>query len=333
MNSRDEVALVTAAAAHMLGQKVRRGKPQTLKALPATLQLAVAEARAGRRGIRERQTTLALPAGGAPSLRLSVLPLGPGTSHAPVALLLQNLTAAARAEHKLRQLDRLASVGTFSAGMAHEIKNALVVGKTFFDLLLEKHQDADLVGLARRELSRIDSLVSQMLRFASPGKPAIANVRLHEVLNHALRLVEAELRYRTIRLERAFAAPSDLLRGDEYQLEQAFVNLLLNAVEAMGPNGQLTIATQAGPVGSRRGAARGLPGRTQLRVTIQDTGIGIPPEDRARLFGPFFTTKTGGTGLGLFVTRRIIREHGGAISVKSKPGQGTAFQILLPTLE
>jgi signal transduction histidine kinase len=296
--------------------------------LPATLQLAVAEARATRQGMSQRQTTLSLPGGRSPTLRLTVLPLEAGKRKGPVALLLQDVNALTHAEQRLRQLDRLASVGTFAAAMAHEIKNALVVGKTFFDLLLEKNQDADVVELVRRELSRVESLVSQMLRFTGPDKPAVADVRLHEVLNHSLRLVDGQLRDRQVRLQRDFAAHSDLIRGDEYQLEQAFVNLLLNAVEAMGLDGELTIATYA----TAAPAARGARGRSQIRITIQDSGIGISPQAVARLFSPFFTTKAGGTGLGLFITQRIIREHGGVISVKSKAGQGTAFQIQLPAL-
>ncbi len=333
VNDRDEVVLVTEPAAHILDRNVRNRRPQTLDSLPEPLRGAVAEARTARREISRRKTTLALTGGRTATLRLIVLPLKSHKRQAPVVLLVQDLTAATRAEQRLHRLDRLASVGTFSAGMAHEIKNALVVGKTFFDLLLEKHQDAELVELVRRELSRIDSLVSQMLRFASPDRPAVADARLHDVLNHSLRLVEGRLRESKVELERDFAAARDLLRGDEYQLEQAFVNLLLNSLEAMGAGGRLSVSTQSGPVEARRGEARGSFGSNQLRVMIQDNGIGISPADRVRLFTPFFSTKAGGTGLGLFITRRIIREHGGSISVKSKPNQGTTFQILLPALD
>ena len=332
VNARDELALVSESAARILGRKNSRRKSQKLDDLPAPLQLAVAEARADRRGTSQRQATLTLPGGRTPTLRLTAFPLEAGKSKRSVALLLQDVTAAAHAEQRLRQLDRLSSVGTFAASMAHEIKNALVVGKTFFDLLLEKNQDVDLVELVRRELTRVESLVSQMLRFTSPDKPAVADVHLHEVLDHSLRLVDGQLRDRQVNLQCDFAAPSDLLRGDEYQLEQAFVNLLLNAVEAMGLDGQLAIVTEAVPVMASRRAAHGARGRPKIRITIRDSGIGIPSEAVARLFSPFFTTKAGGTGLGLFITQRIIREHGGSISVKSKPGQGTAFQILLPTL-
>src|SRR5207245_8400399 len=166
-----------------------------------------------------------------------------GRKLAAVAFLLADSHAAGRREQELRRLDRLASIGTLSASMAHEIKNALVAGKTFIDLLLEKHQDAELVEIVRREMGRIDSIVSQMLRFAVPAKPTFSTIRLHEILDHSLRLVQPQLEGKSISLSRSFQAASDLVNGDDYQLQQAFVNLFLNALEAMGPNGTLTVAT------------------------------------------------------------------------------------------
>src|SRR4029077_13252434 len=114
--------------------------------------------------------------------------------------------------------------------------------------------------------------------------------------------------------------------GDDYELQQAFVNLLLNALEAMETNGTLTVATETVPANP--------PGANwpQLRVTFKDTGGGILPENMERLFEPFFTTKSGGTGLGLAITRRILQEHRGSITAESRPGEGTTFEILLPAL-
>jgi signal transduction histidine kinase len=145
-----------------------------------------------------------------------------------------------------------------------------------------------------------------------------------------LRLVQPQLERKSVEVSRSFQAAPDLVQGDDYQLEQAFVNLFLNALEALGPNGTLSVATEvcsAQAKSARPGASMEGP---QLRVTIKDTGAGIPPENMARLFEPFFTTKPKGTGLGLPITRRIILEHRGDISVQSRPGQGTTFQILLP---
>jgi len=171
-----------------------------------------------------------------------------------------------------------------------------------------------------------------MLRFTGLTNPNFSEIRLHDVLNHSLRLVERQLSDKSIQLHRDYGASTDLLRGDDYQLEQAFVNLLFNAVEAMGPGGRLTVTTQTIPAASQRRAGPHSDTRARLSVTIKDNGMGIPRANIGRLFGPFFSTKTGGTGLGLSITQRIIQEHGGVISVKSKPNQGAAFQILFPML-
>ena len=241
--------------------------------------------------------------------------------------------ARGQIEQDLRRLQRLASLGTLSASVAHEIKNALVAGRTFIDLLLEKHKDAELAELVRRELSRIESIVNQMLKFAGSAKPTFTPVRVHETLEHSLRLVQAQLDSKAITLNRIFQAGSDQVEGDECQLQQVFVNLFLNALEAMGLHGTLTVATELmsgeqAPASLRDSAQVG-----HLRVTVKDTGVGIAPENVARLFEPFFTTKPSGTGLGLSITRRIIQEHGGDITLESQPNHGTTFSILLPTLD
>src|SRR5262249_52555647 len=135
-------------------------------------------------------------------------------------------------------------------------------------------------------------------------------------------LVQPQLSSKSIVLERPFQASTDAIRGDEYELQQAFVNLLLNSLEAMSENAKLRISTETMKPGSNELA--------YLRVEVQDTGTGILPEHMERLFEPFFTTKDSGTGLGLAITRRIIEEHGGKISAASTPGQGTTFTVLLP---
>ena len=237
---------------------------------------------------------------------------------------------AAQLEDRLARLDRLASMGTLAAVMAPEIKNALVAGKTFMDLLLEKNQDAELTDVVRREMGRIDAIVSCMLRFGGPARSGFGEVRLHEILDHSLRLAQPQLHDKAIVLTRCFRAASDVVQGDDYQLQQAFVNLILNAVEATGPNGSLSVATDTITSDGRAGGAHdaGRPGR--LRVSIKDSGTGISPEHMARLFEPFFTTKSNGTGLGLPITRRIVLEHRGEISVESEPGKGAVFHVVLP---
>ena len=324
IDSRQKVAALNDPAKQILGLDSAQG------ALPAPLQAVVRETLASGEAPADRQIELEIGGRGKITLRVSAVPLHPARKDAGVVLVLNDLTPARQIEGHLEQLDRLANIGTLTAAMAHEIKNALVAGKTFIDLLLEKHRDVELVDVVRRELARIDALVTQMLKFAGPTRPELSEVRLHAVLDHSLRLVKPQLQTKLISVSRSFEAAPDVLKGDDYQLRQAFVNLFLNALEAMAPNGTLWVGTElvAADAGARRRAD--LPDRTELRVTVKDNGAGIPPENLPRLFEPFFTTKPNGTGLGLAITRRIILEHRGAISVESQLGNGTAFHILLP---
>jgi signal transduction histidine kinase len=232
--------------------------------------------------------------------------------------------SAQLSEQNLRRLDRLASLGMLSAGMAHEIKNGLVAINTFIELLLKKGEDKELTEVVERELKRIDSMVSQMMRFAAPGKNEFAPVRVHELLDHSLRLVEHQLSGKLISLTRNYKAAPDLVRGDEYQLQQAFMNLLFNAIEAMGTNGTMTVGTEI---------VETKPGERCVRIQISDTGPGIAPENLKQLFDPFFTTKKNGTGLGLAICQRIAQEHGGEIRAESETKKGATFSISLPAVQ
>ncbi len=223
---------------------------------------------------------------------------------------------------KMQRLDRLANLGMLSAGMAHEIKNGMVAIKTFVDLLLEKNQDSELGEVVRHELARINAIVTQMLRIASPASADFKTVRVHEVLDHSLRLLQPQVSGKLITLQKHYRAKPDAVRGDDAQLQQMFMNLFLNALEAMGPNGTLTVSTEIAEAGS---------GARALKIKIQDTGMGITPENLAKLFEPFFTTKKNGTGLGLAICQRIVTEHHGAIAVQSETGKGSMFSISLPS--
>lgn len=252
-----------------------------------------------------------------------------------VVLLLDDLSETTRIEENLDQIQRLSCLGLLTAGLVHELKNALVPVKTFLDLAVEKHRVAELADDARRELQRIQALVEQVLRFSRTGRRVTEPVHVHEVLDDALRLVQRRREERLVSLQRRFEAGSDLVEGDAVQLEQAFLNLLLNAIEAMGAGGVLTVSTAAeaaGPTGAKsaKASAKGARARPRLRICIADTGTGIAPELLERVFDPFFTTKPGGTGLGLAIARRIVREHGGDITVESELKKGTTFRVELP---
>jgi signal transduction histidine kinase len=257
-------------------------------------------------------------------------------------MVLTDVTAIKRLELQIRRSDRLASLGTLSAGMAHEIKNPLVSLKTFAQLLPERYQDSDFrdtfSNLIGHEIDRIDALVNQLLRFARPAKPILKPLHAHEILDKALTLIGHRLYQKDIKLHRLWQADVDTIHGDADQLEQVFLNFFLNAMDAMKTSGELSVRTEirtdeqwvsAGSYGNGQNNGNGKT-RDALLITIRDTGEGIKAEDLAHVFDPFFTTKDYGTGLGLSVVHGIIQEHGGQIEVESELQKGTAFHILLP---
>jgi nitrogen-specific signal transduction histidine kinase len=257
-------------------------------------------------------------------------------------MVLTDVTAIKRLELQIRRSDRLASLGTLSAGMAHEIKNPLVSLKTFAQLLPERYQDSDFrdtfSNLIGHEIDRIDSLVNQLLRFARPAKPILKPLHAHEVLEKALTLVGHRLYQKDIKLDRSWCADVDTIHGDADQLEQVFLNFFLNAMDAMKTHGELSVKTEihsdeqwVSALGSSNGESNGSRNvREALLISIRDSGEGIRPEDVPHVFDPFFTTKDYGTGLGLSVVHGIIQEHGGQIEVESELQKGTVFHISFP---
>jgi signal transduction histidine kinase len=228
--------------------------------------------------------------------------------------------ASVSLQENLRRLDRLASLGLIAASVAHEIKNGLVAVNTFTEVMLENSQDAEMAAVVRHELKRIDSLVTQMLRFAAPKPATLAPVTVHQVLDHSLRLLEHQMNGRKISLRRDYRANPGVVLGDESQLQQVFMNLMLNAIEAISDKGEVVVRTEALTESS---------GGKKLKIYITDSGSGIAPENLSRLFEPFFTTKKNGTGLGLAVCQRVAHEHRGHIEVQSELGCGSTFIVSL----
>src|SRR5437868_8975258 len=199
--------------------------------------------------------------------------------------VLTDITALKRLEFQIRRSDRLASLGTLSAGMAHEIKNPLVSIKTFAQLLPERYQDYDFrqtfSNLIGHEIDRIDSLVNQLLRFARPAKPQLEPMHVHQILEKSLLLVGHRLYQKDIKLTRSWDANVDTIRADADQLEQVLLNFFINAMDAMKNGGELNISTQIrtdeqwiSPLTQSNGDAHEI-----LRVTIRDSGEGIRRED------------------------------------------------------
>jgi signal transduction histidine kinase len=252
------------------------------------------------------------------------------TRHQKAALRLEESYAKLRdqadlileIEEQLRRADRLSALGELSAGMAHEIRNPLGSIRGTAEILQDGIDPADkryeFTRILIKEVDRLNRVVEDFLRFARPAPVERGRFDVNETLREVLILTRQPALKNGVQTELA-AGPVPLLPGDREQLKQAFLNLVLNALQAMPDGGTLTIGTET---------ADG-----QLRIRFADTGQGIPQENLERIFNPFFTTRQEGTGLGLAITHRIVQGHGGRIEVQSRLGEGTTFMVVLPLAE
>jgi PAS domain S-box-containing protein len=224
-------------------------------------------------------------------------------------------------ERRLHQTEELASVATLITGIAHDIGTPMNVILGYTGMLarsLSAEKDRERLRIIREQVERVVRLIQTLMNFARPQQPEAASfARVEEILERSLRLITETARHRRIAIERDFAETAPIrAKGD--RLERAFLNLLVNACDAMTEGGVLRVATTE------------LENAVEIR--IEDTGAGIDPATLERIFEPFYSTKAPGrgSGIGLLVTRGIILEHLGAIDVRSELGKGTAFRIRLP---
>ena len=224
----------------------------------------------------------------------------------------------------LIQSEKLASIGKLAAGVAHEINNPLGGILIYSHLILEDtpkgSPHCENLKKIVRETTRCKEIVKGLLDFARPKEPQMVPTDIHELLDKCLALMESHALFQNIRIEKSYAPIGPRIIADGGQLQQVFMNIILNAAEAMNGNGTLTLRTSLDPV------------RQEVAVEIADTGHGIKEEDKRRLFEPFFTTKEvgKGTGLGLAISYGIVKKHQGTIDVRSEIGQGAAFTVRLP---
>ncbi len=236
-------------------------------------------------------------------------------------------------EAQLRRADRLSALGQLSAGLAHEIRNPLGAIKGAVEILEEDyppgHPKAEFYDIIIKEVKRLNDVVTNFLSFARPVSRRFDSVDVREIVTGLEGLISGQARAHQVQIFTSFHdGPSHVL-ADEALLKQAFLNIMLNALEAMPDGGDLTVATRLAdpktsvlPDGAEQGA--------WLEVVFDDTGVGISDEWVGRIFDPFFTTKKDGTGLGLAITYRILENHGGTIRVTSQSGRGTTFVVALP---
>jgi two-component system sensor histidine kinase HydH len=247
-----------------------------------------------------------------------------------IGITLQN----SQVYERMKERDRLAALGQMAAGLAHEIRNPLGSIKGAAQFLQPSQQTGGTAGpqtadtkefldIIVEEVNRLNKIVSQFLDYARPYRGEQKPLEVSDVLKKTLQLVAKE-QGSNVELVTSFAERLPPVRADAEQLLQVFLNLSLNALQAMPHGGRMVIST-----GLRRATRRGA-AAAFLEVRFRDTGVGIPPGDIKNLFIPFFTTKEKGTGLGLPISQRIIENHGGTIEVRSQPTEGATFTVLLP---
>lgn len=232
-------------------------------------------------------------------------------------------------EEQLRQNEKLSALGLLAAEVAHEIRNPLTVMKMLYhslDLQFPagdpRAKDARIIG---QKIEHLNKIVEQVLDFARTTEPRLAQVNLNQLLEELCLLVRHKLKHQNIQLTQKLEPALPAVLGDAGQLEQAFLNLILNAAEAMPDGGALTLTSRTAR------ASRGKDGRGQVVVEFADTGAGMSEEQRRRAFKSVLTTsKARGTGLGLAIVGRIVETHHGEVKIKSRPGKGTVVSVVLP---
>src|SRR6185295_1230762 len=242
-------------------------------------------------------------------------------------IILDDVTDRAELERRLMQADKLSSIGLLAAGVAHEVNTPLAVISTYAQMLAKQisgdETKAPLLEKIARQTFRASEIVNSLLNFSRTSPTEFVAVDLNKVVRETLTLVEHQFAKSSVKVDLELDENITLIKGSPGKLQQVFLNLFLNARDAIESGGSsagaspglLTIET------SRWNGA--------VRVSVRDTGAGIAPENLARIFDPFFTTKGAvkGTGLGLSVSYGIVREHGGNIEVQSQPGKGTQFML------
>jgi signal transduction histidine kinase len=249
--------------------------------------------------------------------------------------VIRDLTVVRELEHRLRRSDRLAALGSLAAGLAHEIKNPLTSLLTFSRHLTRRFDDeqfrAKFQSVVPRELERINGIVEQLLELARPPRLNFVAMRLPPLLERTVELYAHEIESSGVEVTREYARDLPVLWVDPDAVYQALVNLLRNALDAMPSGGRLVLRTGWSDAPHVTLPGRRSPGGSRrVRVEVEDSGVGISAGDADRVFNPFFTTKDGGTGLGLALTHKIIEDHGGTIDFRNAPGGGTVFRIVLP---
>lgn len=242
-------------------------------------------------------------------------------------MLIRDITQTRKLTEEKIESERISALTMLAAGVAHELGNPLnsiTIHLQLLDRRLRKMGAAgeklrEHLDIALGEIKRLDFIITQFLAAIRPTKPQLRPLDLTELIRESLRFLEPELDQQRVRVRTALRADLPAMPLDANQMKQAFYNLIRNACQAMPDGGTLTVETAFNDA--------------EVRIAFTDTGKGISAENMNSLFQPFFTTRGAGTGLGLMIVRRIVREHGGEIDIESRVGHGTRVTVFLPLVE
>ena len=311
--NRTAESILHLASHDILGEEARLVLPQPfLNLIPAFVSGG---------DVIEKDLTLTDSEGKVVSLEIiaSTLREDDGTYHGTV-ILFRDMTEMENLKKEAARNQRLASIGSLAAGVAHEIRNPLSSIKGFATYFKERNRDnpgdQETAEIMIREVDRLNRVITQLLELARPVDVHIRRVSINSVIRHSLVVAEGEAREKGITVNSDLAPDIGEIMIDPDRIEQVLLNLYLNAIGAMDAGGILSVTL------SRGGG--------MIEIVISDTGMGIKKEDLPRIFDPYFTTKPAGTGLGLALVQRIVEAHGGQVKVDSEPGKGTMVAVLLP---
>jgi len=236
-------------------------------------------------------------------------------------LIIRDLGEVRHLQDEIRRKEKLAAIGGLAAGVAHEIRNPLSSIKGIASYYKSKFEDGsedkEMAGVMIEEVDRLSRVISELLEFARPTKLNRKLTDMNELLKHSTRLVEQEAAAKKVDIRLNLTSDPVKADIDPDRLTQCFLNLFLNALQAMESDGRLTVSSSTGVNGN-------------IAIDIKDDGLGISAENLSKIFDPYFTTKPKGTGLGLAIVHKIVEAHRGQIKVRSTIGQGTMFSIALP---
>lgn len=260
-------------------------------------------------------------------LNIALAPLQADSQGRTGALVvLEDVTSRMRLEEQLQQREKLSSIGLLAAGVAHEVNTPLTGVSSYTQMLMGMFPETDpkyaLLQKVRRQADRASDIVNNLLNFSrTGGATEFTELSVNQVMDDTLQLLEPQLRHSEIEIARAYDPNLPKAYGNAVKLQQIFTNLILNARDAIPAGGRITLFTASTDDDT-------------IVIEIADTGMGIAPENVAKIYDPFYTTKGvgRGTGLGLAVSYGIVQEHSGHIAVESTPGKGTTFRITLPTV-